>query len=86
MTHAAYIKWFSENLVRGEKDISNGIYNYTIGGYSFTTKRTKSGHLSLYNVTDGKVVVATRIYEDYGAIEDSIYTYLFKVMGIIRGS
>ena len=82
MTHVEYIKWFRENMVRGEKDISKGIYNYTVGDYSFTTKLTKSGHLSLYDVTNGKVCVATRIYDDYGAIEDSISVYLFKKLGI----
>lgn len=85
MTNIEYIKWFSENLVCGEKDCVQGIYNYTIGGYSFTTKPTKSGHLSLYDVTDGKVCIATRIYDDYGAIEDSIYMYLYKKMGITKG-
>lgn len=85
MTNIEYIKWFRENLVRGEKNIAQGIYNYTIGSYSFTTKLTKSGHLSLYDVTDGNVCVATRIYEDYAAIEDSIYVYLYKKMGITKG-
>ena len=85
MKTAEYIKWFFKNLVRGEKNDLQGIYNYTIGGYSFTTKLTKSGHLSLYDVTDGKVCVATRVYNDYGAIEDSIYVYLYKKMGITNG-
>lgn len=84
MKTAEYIKWFYENLVRGEKNCELGIYNYTIDGYSFTTKRTKSGHLSLYDVTNGKVCIATRIYDDYGAIEDSIYIYLYKKMGITK--
>lgn len=78
-----YMKWFSENLVAGEKDKVQGIFNYTIGGYSFTTKRTKSGHLSLYDVTDGKVCIATRIYDQYAAVEDSIYIYLFKKLGYL---
>lgn len=52
MKTAEYMKWFYENLVRGEKNCELGIYNYTIDGYSFTTKRTKSGHLSLYDVTN----------------------------------
>lgn len=82
MTNIEYIKWFRENLVSGEKDPVQGIYNYTVGSYSFTTKPTKSGHLSLYDVTNGSVCVATRIYDDYGAIEDSISVYLFKKMGI----
>ena len=69
-------------MVRGEKDVLKGIYNYTVGSYSFTTKLTKSGHLSLYDVTNGKVCVATRIYDDYGAIEDSISVYLFKKLGV----
>ena len=91
MTNIEFRKWFRENLVRGEKDILQGIYNYTVGGYSFTTKLTKSshksiyGHLSLYDVTDGKVCIATRIYDDYSAIEDSIYAYLYKKMGITKG-
>lgn len=85
MTTAEYIKWFRENLVRGEQNHAQGIYNYTIGSYSFTTKYTKSEHLSLYDVTDGRVCIATRIYNDYGAIEDSIYAYLYKKMGITRG-
>lgn len=85
MTTAEYIKWFRENLVQGEQNHAQGIYNYTIGSYSFTTKRTKSEHLSLYDVTDGRVCIATRIYNDYGAIEDSIYVYLYKKMGITRG-
>ena len=91
MTKIEYIKWFRENLVSGEKNIDKGIYNYTVGGYSFTTKLTKSshksiyGHLSLYDVTDGKVCIATRIYDDYGAIEDSISMYLQKKMGITKG-
>ena len=85
MTNIEYNKWFNENLVRGEKDILNGTYNYTVGSYKFTTKLTKSGHLSLYDVTDGKVCVATRIYEDDLAIEDSIYAYLYKKMGITKG-
>lgn len=76
-----YIKWFRENLVRGEKNIAKGIFNYTVGSYSFTTKPTKSGHLSLY--VNGKVC-ATRIYNDYGAIEDSIYAYLYKKLGIVN--
>ena len=90
MKTAEYMKWFHENLVAGEKDEVQGIYNYTVAGYSFTTKRTKSsrssiyGHLSLYDVTDGKVCIATRIYDDYGAIEDSIYIYLYKKMGITK--
>lgn len=84
MTNIEYIKWFSKNLVAGEKDPVQGIFNYTIGGYSFTTKLTKSGHLSLYDVTNGKVCIATRIYDDYGAIEDSIYVYLYKKLGITR--
>jgi hypothetical protein len=79
-----YNKWFRENLVRGEKNIANGIFNYTVGSYSFTTKLTKSDHLSLYDVTNGKVCVATRIYNDYGAIEDSIYVYLYKKLGIVN--
>lgn len=58
MKTAEYKKWFHENLVRGEKDILQGIYNYTVGSYKFTTKLTKSGHLSLYDVTNGKVCVA----------------------------
>ena len=85
MTTAEYIKWFRENLVLGEQNHAQGIYNYTIGSYSFTTKLTKSEHLSLYDVTDGRVCIATRIYKDYGAIEDSIYVYLYKKMGITRG-
>lgn len=84
MKTAEYKKWFHENLVRGEKDILQGIYNYTVGSYKFTTKLTKSGHLSLYDVTNGKVCVATRIYEDDLAIEDSIYAYLYKKMGITK--
>ena len=84
MTTAEYIKWFHENLVRGEQNHAQGIYNYTIGSYSFTTKLTKSEHLSLYDVTEGRVCFATRIYNDYGAIEDSIYAYLYKKMGITR--
>ena len=84
MKTAEYRKWFHENLVRGEKDILQGIYNYTVGSYKFTTKLTKSGHLSLYDVTNGKVCIATRIYDDYGAIEDSIYAYLYKKMGITK--
>jgi hypothetical protein len=85
MTNIEYIKWFRENLVSGEKDPVQGIYNYTAGSYSFTTKRTKSRHLSLYDVTNGRVCVATRIYHDYGAIEDSIRVYLYKTMGITEG-
>ena len=85
MTNIEYNKWFRENLVSGEKDILQGIYNYTVGSYKFTTKRTKSGHLSLYDVTNGKVCVATRIYEDDLAIEDSIYAYLYKKLGITNG-
>ena len=84
MKTSEYIKWFRENLVRGEKDIAKGIFNYTVGDYSFTTKLTKSDHLSLYDVTNGKVCVATRIYNDYGAIEDSIYVYLYKKLGIVN--
>lgn len=90
MKTAEYIKWFRENLVSGEKDPVKGIYNYTIAGYSFTTKPTNSknwlryGHLSLYDVTNGKVCIATRIYDDYGAIEDSISMYLKKKMGITK--
>jgi hypothetical protein len=82
MSNVEYIKWFSENMVAGEKDVTKGIYNYTVGSYKFTTKLTKSGHLSLYDVTNGKVCVATRIYDDYGAIEDSISVYLFKKLGV----
>ena len=82
MSNVEYIKWFRENMVRGEKDVLKGIYNYTVGSYKFTTKLTKSGHLSLYDVTNGKVCVATRIYDDYGAIEDSISVYLFKKLGV----
>ena len=84
MTNAEYIKWFRENLVSGEKNPVQGIYNYNFGSYSFTTKLTKSGHLSLYDVTNGRVCVATRIYHDYGAIEDSIFVYLYKKMGITK--
>ena len=84
MKTAEYKKWFHENLVRGEKDILQGIYNYTVGSYKFTTKLTKSGYLSLYDVTNGKVCIATRIYEDDLAIEDSIYAYLYKKMGITK--
>ena len=84
MKTAEYIKWFREYLVRGEKNDVQGIYNCTVGNYKFTTKRTKSGHLSLYDVTDGKVCIATRIYDDYGAIEDSIYVYLYKKLGITK--
>ena len=82
MTNIEYIKWFRDNMVAGEKDPVQGIFNYTVGSYSFTTKRTKSGHLSLYDVTNGKICVATRIYDDYGAIEDSIRVYLFKKMDV----
>ena len=82
MSNVEYIKWFRENMVRGEKDVLKGIFNYTVGSYKFTTKRTKSGHLSLYDVTNGKACVATRIYDDYGAIEDSISVYLFKKLGV----
>ena len=84
MKTAEYMKWFYENLVRGEKNCELGIYNYNFGRYSFTTIRTKSGHLSLYDVTNGRVCVATRIYHDYGAIEDSIFVYLYKKMGITK--
>lgn len=85
MKTAEFRKWLHVNLVRGEKNIAQGIYNYTVGSYSFTTKLTKSGHLSLYDVTDGKVCIATRIYDDYVAIEDSIYAYLYKKLGITNG-
>ena len=82
MTNIEYNKWFRENLVRGEKNLQQGIYNYTIGEYSFTTKPTKSGHLSLY--ANGKVC-ATRNYNDNLAVYDSIYAYLYKKMGITIG-
>lgn len=84
MKTAEYMKWFHENKVAGEQDPVQGIYNYTVGSYKFTTKLTKSGHLSLYDVTNGKVCVATRIYEDDLAIVDSIYAYLYKKMGITK--
>lgn len=84
MKTAEFMKWFYENKVAGEQDPVQGIFNYTVGCYSFTTKRTKSGHLSLYDVTNGKVCIATRIYDDYGAIVDSIYIYLYKKMGITK--
>ena len=86
MTNIEYIKWFRENLVSGEMNPVEGIYNYTVAGYSFTTNFTKNKqHLTLYDVTNGKVRIATRIYVDYGAIEDSIYVYLYKKMGITEG-
>ena len=85
MTNIEYIKWFRENLVEGEKDVVQGIHNYTVGSYKFTTKRTKSRHLTLYDITNGKICIATRIYDDYGAIEDSISVYLYKKMGITNG-
>lgn len=84
MKTAEYMKWFHENLVRGEKNFELGIYNYTIDGYSFTTKLTKAGYLSLYDTTNGKVCIATRIYDDTVAIEDSIFSYLYKKMGITK--
>lgn len=84
MKTAEYMKWFHENLVRGEKNFELGIYNYTIDGYSFTTKLTKAGYLSLYDTTNGKVCIATRIYDDTMAIEDSIYAYLYKKLGNTR--
>ena len=56
MTRAEFHKWFHDNLVKGETDTQKGIYNYTIGDYSFTTKPTKSGHLTLYS--NGKVCAA----------------------------
>jgi len=79
MSNAEFRKWFHENLVKGEENHEKGIYNYTIGDYSFTTKPTKSGHLSLY--VNGKVC-ATRIYDTDLAVYDSIYAYLYKKMGI----
>lgn len=85
MKTAEFMKWFRENLVRGEKIIAQGIYNYTVGSYSFTTKLTKSCNLSLYDVTAGKVCIATRIYDDYMAIEDSIYAYFYKKFGVTNG-
>ena len=84
MNTAEFIKWFFKNKISGEQNHAEGIYNYTVGDYSFTTKLTKSQHLSLYDVTNGRVCIATRIYNDYGAIEDSIYCYLYKKMGIVR--
>jgi hypothetical protein len=81
MSRDEFNKWFRENLVKGETNTQNGIYNYTIGDYSFTTKPTKSGHLSLY--VNGKVC-ATRIYDDDLAVYDSIYAYLYKKMGITK--
>lgn len=84
MKTAEYKKWFSENKVAGENDPVQGIFNYTVGGYSFTTKLTKAGYLSLYDMTNGKVCIATRIYDDTVAIEDSIYAYLYKKMGITK--
>ncbi len=41
MTNIEYIKWFRENLVMGEVNPVEGIYNYTVAGYSFTTNFTK---------------------------------------------
>lgn len=78
MTNIEYIKWFRENLVKGESDFQKGIYNYTIAGYSFTTKPTKSGaYLSLY--ANGKLCTS-RIYDDDLAVWDSIRVYLYKKM------
>ena len=79
MSRNEFGKWFHENIVQGETNTQKGIYNYTIGDYSFTTKPTKSGYLSLY--ANGKAC-ATRIYDDDLAVYDSIYRYLYKKMGI----
>ena len=80
MSRDEFYKWFRENLVKGECDSQKGIYNYTIGEYSFTTKPTKSGaYLSLYE--NGKVC-ARRIYDNDLAVWDSICVYLYKKMGI----
>lgn len=84
MTNIEYRKWFHENLVRGAENYELGIYNYSIDSYSFTTKLTKAGYLSLYDTTNGKVCIATRIYDDTIAIVDSIYAYLYKKMGITK--
>lgn len=84
MKIAEYRDWFHKNLLCGAKNRELGIYNYTIDSYSFTTKLTKSGYLSLYDTTNGKVCIATRIYDDTIAIEDSIYAYLYKKMGITK--
>lgn len=81
MSNAEFRKWLYENLVKGETIPEKGIYNYTLGDYSFTTKPTKSGHLSLY--ANGKVC-ATRIYDNDFAVYDSIYVYLYKKMGITK--
>lgn len=83
MTRNEFWKWFHDNLVKGESDCQKGIYNYTIGDYSFTTKRTKSGYyLSLY--ANGKVC-ASRIYDNDLAVWDSIRVYLEKKMVITNG-
>lgn len=79
MLRNEFHKWFHENIVEGEKNPQKGIYNYTIGDDSFTTKPTKGGYLSLY--ANGKVC-ATRIYDTDLAVYDSIYRYLYKKMGI----
>lgn len=86
MLRNEFHKWFHENIVKGETDTQKGIYNYTIGDYSFTAKPSKSNskigqgrYLSLY--ANGKVC-ATRIYDDDLAVYDSIYRYLYKKMAI----
>lgn len=78
MTFKEYLSWFRSNFKSTGIDHQNGVYTYSVGDYSFTTKTTKSHHLSVYDITAGSTCVASRVYWDYSTVEDTIFNYLRK--------
>lgn len=69
MDRAEFYKWFNENIVRTKDDNENKIFEFAIDGRTFTTKKGKSGYLSVYETTSGRKCVATRILDEPCAVE-----------------
>ena len=82
--------WFRKNIVMTKCDDANGIFEFTIDGRTFTTKKGKGGISCLYCVSDyettaGKKCLASRILGAHFAVVGTIFTYLYKQMGVTNG-
>lgn len=87
MNRKEFNDWFYKNIVMTKCDDANGIFEFTIDGRSFTTKKGKPGitclyYVSVYETTSGKKCVATRILGEHDAVEGTIYAVLYKQMGV----
>lgn len=90
MNRSEFNDWFRKNIVMTTCDDANGIFEFTIDGRTFTTKKGKGGisclyYVSVYETTSGKKCVASRILGDHFAVEGTIFTYLYKQMGVTNG-